>query len=132
MLDTVLAIGALGAIGVVGYFVLKSGKGVDEALDSFGDAVKSTIDAGSSLGDWIADGSYWLQKQLGIGSGAGSEEKGIIGKLNDSVDRDIASKKKNYVDRAKGISEAVGGAGEFLGNKFCHAQKLFNPSLRCG
>lgn len=121
MLDTVLAIGALGAIGVVGYFVLRSGKGVDEALDSFGDAVKSTIDAASSGGDWIADGSYWLQDKLGIGNtpGGRGEEKNIIDKLKGKVKSDQEVKKEKYVSTWKPWADAVDSSVDFLGGLGC-------------
>lgn len=134
MLDTVLAVGAIGGIAVVGYFVLRSGKGVDEALDSFGDAVKSTIDAASSGGDWIADGSYWLQDKLGIGNtpGGRGEEKNIIDKLKGKVKSDQEVKKEKYAKDWGPLAQAVDSTGEFFGNKACHAMKIFNPSLRCG
>jgi hypothetical protein len=108
-LDTVLAIGVLGALGVGGYFLLKNSKSVEDALKSF-------VDAGNSTGDWIADGSYWLQKQLGIGNtpGGRGEEKNIIEKLSDPVTKDVAatkrdieSKQKKYIDTWKPWADAV-------------------------
>ena len=110
-LDTIILIGGLGALGVAGYFVLKSGKGAEEILDSGGDALKSLVDAGNSTGDWIADGSYWLQKQLGIGAPAGrGEESDIVRSIKREVgdtkrDQDVT--KKKYIDTWKPWADAV-------------------------
>ena len=84
-LDTLILIGGLGVLGIGGYFVLKSGKSLEDAL-------KSTVDAGNSLGDWIGDGSYWFQKQLGIGAPAArGEESDIIR----SIKREVGGTKKD-------------------------------------
>lgn len=80
--DTVMTIAALGVVGYIGYFMLKSKVGVDEALKSTGDALKSFVDAGNSTGDWIGDGSYWLQKQFGQ---KGKEAQDIVGGIADAV-----------------------------------------------
>jgi len=128
--ETVATIAAVGALGVGAYFVLKSGKGVEEALDTLGQALKSTVDAGNSTGDWIADGSYWLQKQLGIGSGAGKnnddvasanrEPEDIIGKLGDAVgksgyykgiEREIQKNEDRSWIKRKDIIDGILGLG---------------------
>ena len=122
-LDTVITIAAVGALGVGAYFVLRSGKGVNEALDSFGDAVKSTIDAGNSTGDWIGDGSYWLQRQLGIGSPAArGEESDIVRTIKKDVAgtrKDQSTLKKKYADTWGPLADAVGSTGHFLGGLGC-------------
>ena len=103
-LDTALAIGVLGALGIGGYFLLKSGKSVEDALKSF-------VDAGNSAGDWLGDGSYWLQRQLGIGAPAGrGEESDIISGIKREVGdtkSDIDVKKQKYVDTWKPLADAV-------------------------
>ena len=138
-LDTVLAIGALGAIGVAGYFVLKSGKGFEESLQTGGDFLKDLVDAANSTGDYIADGSYWLQKQLGIGSGSGGggskpkgEEKGILEKLQDAAGAHFKPLEEHLGKEEKRAAEGRNAVGEFFGNKACHLQKIFNPGLKCG
>lgn len=140
-LDTVILVGGLGILGVGAYFVLKSGKGFEEALDTGGDFLKGFVDAANSTGDWIGDGSYWLQKQLGIGSGGGSkksEEKGITDKLagavggySKGIEKEIQKNEDRSIISREDIGNAIGGAGEALGNAGCRFQKLFNPGLSC-
>ena len=117
-LDTVITIAAVGALGFGAYFVLRSGKGVEEGLDSFGDALKSFTDAGNSTGDWIGDRSYDIQRALGIGSG-GSEETSIIGGLKRSVKGDVEAKKKRYASTWGPFADAVDSTGHFLGGLGC-------------
>ena len=124
-LDTIILIGGLGVLGVGAYFVLKSGKSVEDAL-------KSTVDAGNSLGDWIGDGSYWLQKQLGIGNtpgGRGEDDAdSIVGKLKKEVgdtkrDQDVT--KKKYVDTWKPWADAVDSTFDAARGIGCHGPFKF-------
>ncbi|HKG88913.1 MAG TPA: hypothetical protein VKA95_11345 [Nitrososphaeraceae archaeon] len=103
--DTVLTIAAIGALGVGAYFVLKSGKGFEEALGTAGGFLKNATDAINSTGEAIGSGSYNLQKALGIGSGAGSGSKGGIDNVDADESKDIIGK----------LGDAVGKSGYYKG-----------------
>lgn len=150
--DMVMTIAALGALGVAGYVLLKYGGGLEDAL-------KSTVDAGNSIGDYLADGSCWLQGKLGIGnpkcksgtslkdivfgsrgsSGGGGSSQGDISKPSGGLFKGIRDywdygykRHEDYVKREeKRAADTRDAIGESIGNGFCWFRKTFFHDVEC-
>jgi hypothetical protein len=73
--DTVMTIGALGVVGFIGYFMLKSGKGAGEFLQTGGDVLKKGTDL-------LNEGAEYLSKEssriTGFIHGAEEGRKGAL------------------------------------------------------
>lgn len=116
--ETVMTIAAIGVLGVGAYFVLKSGKGAEEFLQTGGDFLKDVVDAGNSTGEAIGNASCHVQKlfkpglNCGAGYGGGSKNRGIDNVDADDEEKGITSGLKklggDYFDRySKGIKREI-------------------------
>ncbi len=121
--DAALAIVALGGVGIVGYFVLMGSGTIKQFL-------KNATDSLNSSGDWLGDGSCWIQKQLGVGAcgeGHGLSKKfHDLGETSAKFDRDFYGGIDNIEKGRKSFVEDVErGRSELVGNAACHLQRGF-------
>ena len=130
-LDTIILIGGVGILAFGGYFLLRSGKGVDEALGTGGDFLKDLVDAGNSSGEAIGNASCHIQKlfkpslncgagyRVGSSSGGGSnnkrsEEKDIVGKLKEHfspIEREIEKNEERSIISREDIGKFFNDLG---------------------
>jgi hypothetical protein len=104
-LETVILIGGLGALGIVGYYVLRGGKGFEEAQDTAGQALKDLVDATRSTFEAIGSASKGAQDWVGRTQEQAYKNQQRIGKFGYDVQK------------------AVGGAAEYGLNVGCQAQR---------
>jgi hypothetical protein len=119
-LNTIILIGGLGAIGIVGYWALKSGKGFGEASDTLGRGLKNLVDAGDSTFDAIAKAIPGIEKGLHVGAqrrdavGKAVEEFDIVKSIQDAVggySKGVADEIKKNEDRSWINRESILGLG---------------------
>jgi hypothetical protein len=160
-LETVILIGGLGALGIVGYYVMRGGKGFEEAQDTAGQAAKDLVDILRSGAEAVGNTSCHVQNGFSIltggllgkgpecrgwktgssstptggGGGSSSSKKSEPSSLFDPLKRYYEYAQPRIEDKLKRDDERAAATrnaiGESIGNGFCWFRKTVFKDVEC-
>lgn len=111
--EIVLPVAMVGGIGLLAYVLIMNQKGVQEALQSFGDAMKSSVDALNSVGKGIGDWSYnvqhqaWKNQQTALNKGCWMQKAVLPWTQCTDLNKEPLDAKKQYLRLALGGNKPV-------------------------